>query len=147
MQEMQENPLEEEMAIHSSILVWKISWTEEQWAIIDGVSKSRTWLNMHASTHGQTLRACGQRKVHPGLRSVRVTWVAACRVDLEQEENAVGSEWPGGEGMVTGAGDIKDSIPGPWVSSLGHASLASSLFLLLWSQGFQWHLCLLLILA
>ena len=24
-----EDPLEEEMAIHSSILVWKISWTEE----------------------------------------------------------------------------------------------------------------------
>ena len=24
-----ENPLEKEMAIHSSILAWKISWTEE----------------------------------------------------------------------------------------------------------------------
>ena len=24
-----ENPLEEEMAIHSSILAWKIAWTEE----------------------------------------------------------------------------------------------------------------------
>ena len=24
-----ENPLEEEMAIHSSILAWEISWTEE----------------------------------------------------------------------------------------------------------------------
>ena len=25
----QEDPLEEEMAIHSSILTWKIAWTEE----------------------------------------------------------------------------------------------------------------------
>jgi len=25
----QENPLEEEMAIHSSILAWKIPWAEE----------------------------------------------------------------------------------------------------------------------
>ena len=25
----QEDPLEEEMAIHSSILTWRISWTEE----------------------------------------------------------------------------------------------------------------------
>ena len=25
----QEDPLEEEMAIHSSILAWKIPWTEE----------------------------------------------------------------------------------------------------------------------
>ena len=25
----QEDPLEEEMAIHSSILAWKIQWTEE----------------------------------------------------------------------------------------------------------------------
>ena len=29
MQEMQEDPLEKEMAIHSSILAWEIPWTEE----------------------------------------------------------------------------------------------------------------------
>ena len=27
----QEDPLEEEMATHSSILAWKIPWTEEPW--------------------------------------------------------------------------------------------------------------------
>ena len=26
----QENPLEKEMATHSSILVWKVPWTEEE---------------------------------------------------------------------------------------------------------------------
>ena len=46
-------PLEEEMAIHSSMLGWKTSWTEEQWAITHGISKSWTGLNMHASTQGR----------------------------------------------------------------------------------------------
>ena len=46
MQEMQvrsldqENPLEEEMATHSSILVWRIPWTGELWrATVHGVVK------------------------------------------------------------------------------------------------------------
>ena len=29
----QENPLEEEMATYSSILVWKIPWTEESYGL------------------------------------------------------------------------------------------------------------------
>ena len=46
MQEMQvqsldqENPLEKEMATHSSILAWEILWTEGAWwATIHGVTK------------------------------------------------------------------------------------------------------------
>ena len=46
MQEMQvwslgqEYPLEEEMATHSSILVWEIPWTERAWrATVHGVTK------------------------------------------------------------------------------------------------------------
>ena len=39
----QEDPLEEEMTIHSSILAWEIPWTEEpQWAVVHGVAKSLT---------------------------------------------------------------------------------------------------------
>ena len=35
--------LEEEMATHSSILVWEISWTEiAWWATVHGVAKSQT---------------------------------------------------------------------------------------------------------
>ena len=30
----------------SSILAWKIPWTEEPGAIVDGVTKSQTWLSM-----------------------------------------------------------------------------------------------------
>ena len=37
--------LEKGVAIHSSILAWRIPWTEEPGRPVDGVSKSRTWLS------------------------------------------------------------------------------------------------------
>ena len=41
-----EDPLEEEMETHSSILAWKIPWTEEPGRLQStGVSKSRTRLS------------------------------------------------------------------------------------------------------
>ena len=45
----QEDPLEEEMATHSSILAWKIPWTEEQ-ATVPRDAKSQTWLRIHTHT-------------------------------------------------------------------------------------------------
>ena len=39
----QEEPLEKEMATHSTILAWKIPWTE---ATVRGVAKSRTRLTL-----------------------------------------------------------------------------------------------------
>ena len=59
MQEMQETRvwclgledlLEEEMATHSSILAWKIPWTEEPVAMVHGVAQSRTRLRDGAWT-------------------------------------------------------------------------------------------------
>ena len=51
MQEMQawplgqEDPLEKEMATHSSILAWEIPWTEESSRLHSmGSQKSQTWL-------------------------------------------------------------------------------------------------------
>ena len=42
----QEDPLEKEMAMHSSILAWRIPWTEGVWqATVHGVTKSQTQLN------------------------------------------------------------------------------------------------------
>ena len=41
----QEDPLEEDMATHSSILAWRIPWTElAWWATVHGVTKSQTQL-------------------------------------------------------------------------------------------------------
>ena len=41
----QEDPLEKGMATHSSILVWRIPWTEEPGGLWSMVSKSRTRLS------------------------------------------------------------------------------------------------------
>ena len=47
-----EDSLEKEMATHSSILAWRIPWTEEpEWATVHGVVKSRTWLSDFTSFH------------------------------------------------------------------------------------------------
>ena len=35
-------PLEKRMAAHSSILAWRIPWTEEPGATVHGVTKSQT---------------------------------------------------------------------------------------------------------
>ena len=41
----QEDPLEKEMATHSSILAWRIPWTEEPGGLQFMVSQSRTPLS------------------------------------------------------------------------------------------------------
>ena len=43
-----EDPLEKEMATHSSILAWLIPWTEEPWATVHGVAQSWIQLSTHA---------------------------------------------------------------------------------------------------
>ena len=40
-----EDLLAKEMATHSSILTWKIPWTEEPGAMVHGVAKSHTQLS------------------------------------------------------------------------------------------------------
>ena len=44
-----EVPLEEEMVTHSSILAWKIPWTEEREGLQFMASQCQTWLRRHAS--------------------------------------------------------------------------------------------------
>ena len=41
----QEDPLEKEMATHSSILAWRILWTEEPVRLQSMESQSQTWLS------------------------------------------------------------------------------------------------------
>ena len=40
-----EDPLEEEMTTHFSVLAWRIPWTELPGRVVHGVSKSRTRLS------------------------------------------------------------------------------------------------------
>ena len=50
-----EDPLEEEMTAHSSILAWKIPWTEEPGATVQRVTKSQTWLSTHTLSEGSEI--------------------------------------------------------------------------------------------
>ena len=46
-----EDPLEKEMATHSSILAWEIPWTEEPGELQSmGSQKSRTWFSNWTTT-------------------------------------------------------------------------------------------------
>ena len=45
-----ENPVEEEMATHCSILIWEILWREEPGRLQSMGSQSQTWLSIHAYT-------------------------------------------------------------------------------------------------
>jgi len=47
-------PLEKEMATHSSILAWKILWTEEPGGLQSMGLQSQTQLSMHASEKRST---------------------------------------------------------------------------------------------
>ena len=42
-----EDPLEKEMTTHSSILAWRIAWTEEPSRLLHRVTKIRTWQRLH----------------------------------------------------------------------------------------------------
>ena len=59
--QVQEDSLEEAMTMHSSILAWKIPWTEEPWrTTIHRVAKNRTRL----STHRQSRRCINRLVAH-----------------------------------------------------------------------------------
>ena len=66
MQEMQEvrvrslaqkNPLEKDLATHSSIIAWKIPWTEEPGGLQSvGSQENWTWVNVCAGKHADAVR-------------------------------------------------------------------------------------------
>ena len=84
MQEMQvqslgqHNPLEEEMATHSSILAWEIPWTEEPGPAPHGMTKESdtTWRlnNTHLTSklHSEALQLGLKHMTLSGVRTVVV---------------------------------------------------------------------------
>ena len=66
MQEMQvrsldgEDPLEEEMTTHSSILAWRIPWTEKPRRLVHRVAKSRAQPSVHSTRSGMAATWKGQ---------------------------------------------------------------------------------------
>ena len=62
----QEDPLEKGMATHSSILAWRIPWTEEFGGLVYGIAKSWTQLsNSLFFTHTEVLQT---------QKQIRSTW-------------------------------------------------------------------------
>ena len=65
------------MATHSSILAWRISWTEELWATVHGVAKSQKQLKqLNTGTHTHT-------HTYPSARGLWATentqvWAGLC---------------------------------------------------------------------
>ena len=57
----QEDPLEKEMATHSSILVWRISWTEEPGRLQSTAPKESDTterLHFYFNVYGEFLKEC-----------------------------------------------------------------------------------------
>ena len=60
-----EDPLEKETAAHSSILAWRIPWTEEPGKLVHGVARSWTWLKrLRTDTHTYIYRADQKNSIH-----------------------------------------------------------------------------------
>ena len=51
-----EDPLEEGVATHSSVLAWSVSWTEEPGGLQSIASQNQTWLSELAHTHSSYVR-------------------------------------------------------------------------------------------
>ena len=83
----QEDPLEKEMATHSSTIAWKIPWTEEpsRLHVVHGVAKSRTRLSNFTSL-SETMQETrvgplgwedpleGSMAAHSNILSWRIPW-------------------------------------------------------------------------
>ena len=75
-----EDPMEEDMATHSSILAWRIPWTEG-WAMVQRVAKSQTRLKWPSIAHMQ-----GISKV---FQYMKINWyiplqINRCRQSMSQ---------------------------------------------------------------
>ena len=64
-----EDPLEKEMATHSSILAWKISWTEEPGGL-QSLGSQRVGHDLATNTHTHILCLCMSNPVRDSLITV-----------------------------------------------------------------------------
>ena len=65
---MQEDPLEKEMATHSSILAWEIPWTEEPGGLQSmGLQKNQTHLS-DQTTEQRTYIRCDRGHIFQGFK-------------------------------------------------------------------------------
>ena len=110
----QEDPLEKEMATHSSILAWRIPWTEELGGLQStGRKESDTTERLHLHLHLDGLNL--------QVLSPRVVRQVFCRDGVGGAEWVCGSRVPasrGAQGTVAPA----SCCPLTWVTCLAHGS-------------------------
>ena len=76
-----EDPLEEETATHSSILAWRIPWTEEPGRLQSMGLPSRTWLSVHAHAHARThTHIHTHRKVNLQRKTTNKDWLIMAEI-------------------------------------------------------------------
>ena len=81
----QEDPLEEEMTIHSSILVWRIPWTGQPGGLQSMGLHSQTQLSMNNSVHysNKHMRACAL-SCFSNFQLFATLWTVACQAPLSR---------------------------------------------------------------
>ena len=78
-----EDPVEEGMAIHASILAWRISMDRGSWwATVHGVAKSQTYHKVISTAHSSRApRVQGLKEVRPDLwPELTMRWLACFSV-------------------------------------------------------------------
>ena len=75
------------MTTYSSILAWKIPWTEEPGGLhtVHGVTKSQTPLSTRARAHAHTHTPLGL----PGLITGPVLWMSTFSIGVQGEESGL----------------------------------------------------------
>ncbi|KAI4548127.1 hypothetical protein MG293_000457 [Ovis ammon polii] len=110
-----EDPLEKEMATHSSILAWRMPWTEEPGGLqVHRVAKSRTRLSHFTSLHfsgsngkESTCNAEVKVKSLSRVRLFATQWTVACQAPLpmgfSRQEYWSGLPFPEDLGSIPGS--------------------------------------------
>ena len=113
----QEEPLEKEMATHSSILAWEIPWREEPGGLPSMGWQSWTWLSNYTAQQGEFCCAHGRREsAMITEEGVRVAWP---RTTASQEMPAATRRWKG-QGMCCSLKFWRQPRPcWPWILAFG----------------------------
>ena len=87
----QEDSLEEEMTTHSSILVWRIQWTEEPGGLQSMGLQSQIPLGLLSTHHGEASDSCAYLQRAEGLSRERETcFCVALKGKTRPRRNALG---------------------------------------------------------
>ena len=78
--------LEKEMATHSSILAWRIPWTEEPSRLqVHGVTKRQIHLNTHTHTHTHTRTHTNKKVTYKENARTKLVWHGHKEGERERE--------------------------------------------------------------